>query len=257
MIDLHVISDLALFMFEHTDPVDEVLPDCDLVIFAGNCGYVKRTMVYAEMLCNKYPDKQFIVNLGMKELPFQKNSTEIRDGLMVRHAHSELWPENLHFKYQKPIKLKIKDRELDILCMFGFPYIDENVQADEVWKSTEWYRYAYHGLTHNQNDFKPKGASDVNHGHFPIWSTPALCREYHDKELEIVKAWLGDGGADSKILITALSPIDDPCLSGIQYTMYSEIEPDHWIFGGSAIKTSKLYGNPGKGAACRSEVLCI
>jgi len=261
MIDLHVISDLCLYMYEQTAPEDTVIPPCDLVIINGNCGYVKRTMIYAESMCKKYPDTTFILNLGMREVIHQKNETEIQDGLIFRKSLSEHWPKNLLFS-NKPIKLTIKNQDINILCLRGYPKVAESVQDDATWRSTEWYRFTYHGITHNQNDFKPKAAADVYHGHFPIWSTPELCRRDHDKELSIINTWLGDTtDNETKVLVTTFSPLNDPCLGDIPYEMLPDISPNYWIVGGTKVnqKTNRgtIYGNPGRGESCRNDILSI
>ena len=64
MIKVHVISDLFLGFNEFANPEDEVLPEVDLVILNGNIGHLKRGMLYAETLCRKYPETQFVYNLG-------------------------------------------------------------------------------------------------------------------------------------------------------------------------------------------------
>jgi hypothetical protein len=249
-------------MYEHADPEDNCIPDCDLVIINGNCGYVKRTMIYVESLCKKYPNMIFLVNLGMRELIHQKNEDEIREGLTFRRLFSEHWPKNLIFSFKKPIMLSIKGRNINILCLYGYPNVAEGVQDDANWRSTEWYRFTYHGITHDQKMFKPKEASDVYHGHFPIWSTPDLCRRDHDKELSIVYEWLENTNPDEcKILLTAISPINEPALDNIPYEMFPEISPDYWIVGGTDINQKinrcTVYGNPGRGILRRNNILSI
>ena len=261
MLKVHVISDLWLEDNEWADPVDEVLPDCDLVIFTGNCGSTKRTMIQIELLCKKYPEKQFIFNMGRREMAHQKSYTQISDGLAVRQLHSELWPKNLHYRYKKPITLKIKDITLDILCLHGYPKIAESVIEDEIWKSTSWHRHFFHGLTHDQTVFKAPQAANVYHGHWPIWSTPELCRQDHDVELETISSWLAQPSEGYKVLVTALGPINDSSLENIEYTMYQGIQPDYWFVGGASIDTmigkSHLHGNPGRGLIPRTTMFTM
>ena len=58
MIKAHVISDLELHEAEWANPIDETLPDCDLVFINGNNGILRRSMVFAETICKKYPHVQ-------------------------------------------------------------------------------------------------------------------------------------------------------------------------------------------------------
>jgi hypothetical protein len=261
MIKVHVISDLWYDDNEWSDPVDELLPDCDLVIVNGNCGFSKRTMLYIETLCRKYPEKQFIYNLGRKEVPYQKSYTQIPNGLTVRQLYSDLWPKNLHYSYKKPFSLTIKNTTLDILCLHGYPNVADKVENDLNWKSTSWHRYFYHGITHDQAVFKAPQAADVYHGHWPIWSTPELCREDHNNELITINDWLAQPSDGHKVLITALGPINDSSLANIEYTMYDGIQPDYWFVGGSSVNTMlgncHLHGNSGRGSLARNTVFTM
>ena len=259
---IHLISDVNSAWFqEKPNHEDYELPDADIVIFTGNySNFLRRTMDQVENIAKMYPEKLFIVNFGMKELTAQKSFTEIRDGINNRQLFYENWPKNLHFSYQKPLKLEINNKKVDVLCLYGFPHVEE-VDMN-VWKSTEWYQYTFHGITHDQSYFKPKQAADVYHGHFWIWSTPELCREDHKKECEIISNWIAEKEEEStQILVTALSPLKDPCLEGVDYTMYPDLHPDVWVFSGvpTTIHNNRivLHGNPGSGTVARSVTLDI
>ena len=263
MIKVHVISDFYLPFIEFSTETDVSLPECDLVVIAGNMGQIKRVMVYVESLCRKYPDKQFIFNTGRTEDGLhQKNNTEMSDGLTNRQSLSNFWPKNLHYGFQKPISLTINDQKIEVLCFHGFPYIAEDNIDDSIWKSTQWYKYATHGVTYDQKEFKHKDAADIYHGWFPKFSTVERCREDHDLEYDIVKQWLNNAPSDvTKILVTALFPKNDPCLEGIDYTMYPGINPDVWIASGRTLEDRTnnyvLYGNPGREQSAREAVLMI
>ena len=263
MIKIHTISDYYLRFTEFTTDVDETLPECDLVIIVGNMGYIKRSMIYAEYLCRKYPEKQFVISVGRTENGLhQKNDTEITDGLTNRQMISELWPKNLHHAFKKPIKLVINDQKIEVLCFYGFPHITEETIDDSVWKSTQWYKYASHGVTFDQKEFKHKDAADVYHGWFTKFSTPERCREDHDKEFEVVREWLSHKSEDTvQILVTALNPKNDPCLENISYSMYHGAQPDVWIAGGIKMEDRSdnfiLYGNPGRDESARKSILII
>lgn len=262
MIKAHVISDLLLGFIEFTDPVEETLPDCDLVFIVGNLGHIKRGMIYIEKLCAKYPNKQFIFNIGRTEGTGQKNNTELVDGLLTRQKLSEFWPKNLRYAHQQPIKIELNGGKLDILCLHGYPYIIENSVDKQSWKSSSWYKYVSHGVTYDQNEFKPKDSSDVYHGWFPKVSNVERCREAHDTEYSIIKNWLSSRSNDErKILVTALSPLNDPCLPKLEYIMYPDINPDMWIVGGTSVDLEtnhyRLYGNSGRGNLAREATFII
>jgi hypothetical protein len=263
MINIHVISDLYLGFVEFTDAIDETLPNCQIVVIVGNIAQIKRTMLYVETLCKKYPDRQFVLNVGRVEDGLhQKNTTELSDGLTARQEISEFWPKNLHYAFQKPIILNINGKTLSIFCFHGFPHIMEDIIDSTRWKGTAWYKYATHGVTIDENEFKNKNAANIYHGWFPKFSTPERCRQDHYKEQELAKEWLSAADENHiKVLVTALHPKNDPCLSDIDYIMYPDISPDVWIASGVSGETRTnntiIYGNPGRSKSARESVLTI
>ena len=262
MIKAHVISDLYLYDNEWTDPIEETMPECDIVFINGNNGIIRRSVFLAETICKKYPEIQVIYLNGRRELLRQKEKNLANNGLTARKYYSDLWPKNLHFSFEKPIHLTINETKLDILCLHGYPNITNADIDSELWKSTSWYKYVNHGLTADPNYSRPKGISNASRGDFPIWSTPCLCREEHAREYEITKQW-NDSREEGvvKILATSLSPIDDLSLNGIEYTMYPGISPDHWVVSGHETDTVfsdyHLHGNPGRGQAARNKTFII
>lgn len=261
MIKAHVISDLALHEAEWANPIDETLPDCDLVFINGNNGILRRSMVFAEAICKKYPHVQVVYLNGRQELVRQKERTIISNGLITRKHFSELWPTNLHYDFEKPISLTINNITLDILCLHGYPLIEKDINTD-LWKSSDWYRYVTHGLTSDPDYCRPQGISNASRGEYPVWSSPELCRIDHDKEYAIVNDWCNHREKDTvKILATSLSPINDASLPKIDYTLYPNITPDYWLVSGHRVDIQtpsyRLYGNPGAGALARSNVLTI
>ena len=258
MIDLHVIGDVDYYITEKFTPSELQLPDVDLVILTGNVGYIKKTFHYAEELAALNPNTQFIVNLGILEVVNQKHENQMRDGLYARQLYHEHWHKNLHYKLEESIKLTIKDRNLDILCTSGFPYIDESVSDGKEWRSNRWYKFAYHGITHDQKYFKPKMAADVYHGWSPIWSTPELCRKDHDREVEVISHWIENKEEDStQILVSALGPKCKEYLGDTRYRMYDSVKPDYWVTGGGDSTESYILSNPGRGSLARNKVFTI
>ena len=258
MIDLHVIGDVDYYQTEKIDPTEFVIPDVDLVIMTGNFSYVRKTFYFIEELTKRYPHTQFIVNLGILERVMQKYETQMRDGLYTRQKYYEHWPKNLHYRFEEPINLNIKGRNLDILCTLGFPHIDHTVKDDATWRNNKWYRFAYHGITHDQNQFKPKMASDVYHGWSPIWSTPELCRADHDREVEIISTWVAEKKEDStQILVSALGPNCKEYLGEVPYKMYDTVRPDYWVAGGEGSTETYILSNSGRGSLARSKVFSV
>ena len=257
MTKIHVISDLEYWINEFADPIEGELPDCDLVIVNGNLGQFRRSMLYTEGMCQKYPNGTFIYNPGRREAARQKNRHELTAALTTRQKMSELWPKNLKYGFEKPIELNINNENFSILCMFGYPKITEKVETS-VWHNTQWYKEVNLGHRHDQAAYKPVGSADLYHGSYPLWTTPEMCSEEHDKEQVIVKEWMNTC-PDKKILITHLNPVNDPCLTGVNYQLYPDINHTEacWISAGLVNDDALNYSNAGRGESVRNRVLEI
>ena len=72
MIKAHVISDLYLYDNEWADPIEETMPECDIVFINGNNGIIRRSVFLAETICKKYPEIQVIYLNGRREMLRQK-----------------------------------------------------------------------------------------------------------------------------------------------------------------------------------------
>ena len=120
-------------------------------------------------------------------------------------------------------------------------------------------------MTEDHNLFRPAGASDVYHGWFPTRITLDDVNARHDYEEKIVRKWELDYSENSgyKILITALSPINDPHCAGIKYSTYPNIHlyKRLWVTGGIRINAiargARLVSNPGSGPVARSQLIEI
>ena len=90
---VHVIHDLMYGFNEPTEFADLNLPEVDLVIFNGNISVnAKRTMLYATELTTKYPNVQFVLNLGWYETYFTympKDTWELEDNISARIQNSD------------------------------------------------------------------------------------------------------------------------------------------------------------------------
>ena len=153
MIKVHVISDLDLGFTEFADPIDETIPDVDLVILNGNIGHLKRSMLYAETLCNKYPNIPFVYNLGEKELYWdniEKFTGETIQGLTIRKRTNTTWPKNLYWDSKESLIITLQNgQEVDVLCTYGFPKI---YSYEGNWEDTSWHKnYISHTLLNAVN----------------------------------------------------------------------------------------------------------
>ena len=253
---IHVISDLFL-RFNEPSTDDEFLPEADLVIINGNIGHPKRSMLYVETVCKKYPDTPFIYVLGETELHMSitKSLDEVEQSLIIRRDNSLTWPSNLYFLDQ-PTTITCKNGEkFDILSVYGFPRI-HSIQGQ--WKDTRWARYYimdyYHFLDKDPTGkwFKPEGTSSVDHGHIPIFSTLKWINEQNELERQKIQKWLSEK-EHKKLLITHVNPYYDTRFTGqIQSSYPLDFTDVVWITSSTECErdiiyqNARLYSNPGR-----------
>lgn len=263
MAKIHIISDLDLGFNEFTPLEDENIPDVDLVILNGNNGGLKRSMLYAETLANRYKDVQFVVNLGYTEKYFHylpKFMNEHEESMEIRKNTNDSWPDNLHWSNQNII-LQLRTGEyFDILCTFGFPKI---YGYSGEWKDTFWYKNIIIDVTLDQTSSqinKPKETSNVCHGYLPIWATPESINEQHEKEEKKVKKWELTS-THYKILVTHVNPFNDTRLKDLSFSTYNiHLNNMLWISSNTKQEYVKFLGarlvtNPGRGKLPRSHVV--
>jgi len=265
MAKVHVISDLHLEFNEISISEQTLPPGTNLVIFNGNIGkHIKRGFLYIETMCNLYPEVQFVVNLGERELysTYDKFVNEVRTALSVRRDNSTTWPKNLHFS-EKNMILSLKDgTQVDILCTYGFPYIHSFTGA---WEDTIWYRNHCKDIVYGLDeivDHVPAATSRVLHGAIPIFVTKDDINHMHDKEWKTVRDWETKPSV-IKILVTHMNPYIDTRYGSCKVTPYNiHLDTGYWIgsntfIDGVRFLGSKLYSNPGRGIDARSRVFEI
>lgn len=264
MTTIHVISDLFLG-FNEFSTEDENIPDVDLVILNGNIGHIKRSMLYAETLCKKYPSTQFVCNLGETELYYSVNKSlnETRSALEFRKNSNATWPNNLHYNYLESKIITLRNGyKFDIMCAYGFPKIySYNID----WNETVWAKKYPMKIESNDNwnnIYKPKEVSNVKLGEIGIFATKDWINEEHEKEWLIVKKW-EIAQTEYKILITHINPYKDSRCENQSVAPYN-IHLDKGIWISSNVKNNgllllggRLYSNPGRGLEARSNVIRI
>lgn len=266
MFTIHVISDLNLKFNEFTPPEEQILPDVDLVILNDNIGsLMKRGFFYTEELCAKYPDTQFVYNLGFNDLfalsHLPKNDNELVKAIETRSKFNKDWPKNLHSFYDRSKLIQLRNGEtVDIFCSFGFPKI---LNYEGAWEDHIWWRNIIYDVTMDIDDPRcilPKDSSRVKHGLIPLWATQEWINRKHDEEQQLITAWCSNT-TYSKILVTTINPVNDTrCykqaiqsfdvnINGLWVTSNSEIDT---IYNGV-----RLISNPGRGETKRSSVISM
>lgn len=263
MIKIHVISDLNLGFNEFADPVDETLPACDLVVFNSNID--KRSLLYIETLCKKYPKIQFLINGAVPLLSMPTQAPGLDNQLTARQMISDYWPKNLHVNCSWPTDITIGDQKLDILCLYGTPKFSNPEVDISQSMFCRSHRGAF-GVTDDHSLFRPKNADEVYHGVYPIMPTARLSNFSHDIEEQLARKWelTYNETSGKKLLVTRMSPLLEPMLDGFNYSIYTGIHLEHgvWVtahrpWDKTVYLGAKLLANPGRGSVARSKVFEI
>lgn len=261
---IHVISDLYLGYNEFSTE-EEQIPDVDLVIINGNVGLLKRSMYYVETLCNKYPDIQFVVNLGQIErCAPEKYIGELEDNISIRVSSNPTWPKNLYWG-KKPAHIVLRNGlPINLLCTYGYPLVMRSI---EPWETTDWYRF--HAMNYvdansiEGSRFKPAETSDVPHGVIPIPASIDYINQEHEKELVLVRNWENTAAEGQRILVTHVNQYNDKRFAGIKVKPYLiHLHQGIWISSntecnGLMFLGGKLYSNPGRGSNARDKVITV
>lgn len=260
MFKIHVISDLRLGFNEFADPVDETIPDVDLVVIAGNIGKAKRSALYVETLAKKYPDIQFIWLWGESELYFPgmpKFMGELEDSMKVRVKNTD-FPKNIHWCHDDRMFVTLRTgQEIDVFCSYGFPRI---MSYTGDWEDTHWFKYYAVEMQYDTLDFafKPKETSNVQHGPVPVWATKEWINATHDRMWEKIRVWEREY-TGFKLLVTHINPYRDTRCENQVVTPYRiHLNNMAWVTSDTPTYVNflggKLIANPGRGIDCRSKV---
>jgi hypothetical protein len=269
MIKIHVISDLFLG-FNEFSTEEEKIPDADLVIINGNIGVFKRSMMYAETLCKKFPDIQFVYNYGKTEFASSapKFVGEIEESMDIRKRANPTWPKNLHWS-KEPQNIQLRNgKEVNVLSTYGYPKIH---LCYVPWEDTIWHRdhimkfsldFPSHENASEAQWHKPRDSSNVFHGYCPVFASKEWINEQHQKEWKLVQDWeLNSKGI--KILVTHFNPYKDSRFENQETSPYLiHLENGHWIASDTEVNGTKflgasLHSNPGRGPLARQKVITI
>ena len=265
MANVHIISDLFLEYNESSEAEEVLPPDIDLVIFNGNIGnHIKRSFLYMETMCKKYPEVQFVVNLGQQELysNYDKYVDEISNGIQIRRDNHPNWLKNLHYSKGSMLITLRDGTQVDVLCTYGFPKI---YTYEGSWEDTYWHRnhcvkivYGHDEIAH----FKPDSTSNVLHGAVPIFATKRDIDDLHEKEWKLAQDWELTPTV-IKILVTHINPYKDTRCDGSKVSAYNiHLEKGYWIGSNTPVDGiiflgAKLFSNPGRGVEARSRIFSI
>lgn len=269
MFTVHVISDLNLLYNEFTPESEYNIPDVDLVVLNGNIGVLpKRSQLYVEELCKKYPDTQFVFNYGFSEFYpngiMPKVNEVINTTYEQRESLNENTPKNFTRLYRKNKLIKLRNGDIaDVFCAFGFPYI---YSFKGKWEDYIWYRNIIVKGIDDPRDPEitlPKGTTLCNHGSMPVWASQQWINEQNAIEFNLIRDWELNVREGSKILLTHINPIQDSRTTNQVVEFFNiHLHNGVWIGSNTYINNTlylgaRFYSNPGRGETARSLVITV
>lgn len=264
MFTLHVISDLNLG-FNETSAFDENIPDVDLVILAGNLGFLKRSALFAETLAKKYPSTQFFWGWGETErysVNVEKFDGEIEQSTKFRVNNHPNFPQNLHWTFNDRLFITLRNGQtIDLFFAYGFPYI---LSYEGDWEDTHWFKNYIMHIEHDTKDFvyKPKETSNVRHGGVPIWASVDWINEKYEQTLIKIRKWENEK-TNYKILVTHINQYNDTRLINQKFYPYKiHLNNMAWVTSNSTVGSvnflgAKLISNPGRGEIARRKIFTM
>lgn len=263
MTSLHIISDLHLGFNEKAEE-EHNIPDVDVVIVNGNISSPKRAMLYLETLCNKYPSTQFVYNTGYTErfhLAKEKFIGHRDISEKLRSLVYTKYPKNLHFPLNNNIVIDTRNgRQLDVLCVFGFPEI---VKSMIDWETTWYHRHICMDVTRDYKHVsfkKPAETSDVSHGEIPIFASMEFINKQNENETSLIRNW-EVSSVHSKILVTHINPYNDERNYGLKVRPHLiHLDYSLWVTSNTKVSDVRFSGanlisNPGRGIEQRSNII--
>ena len=265
MFTCHVISDLFYYETERFSEEDLTLPDVDLVIINGNIANGKKSMQYAQILCQKYPDICFVYNFGFTEAyigNLLKDIDEMYNGIHNRKLMSSFWPKNLYYSQDEMIITLRTGFTISVFCAFGWPTIHS---FRGQWKETYLYKNVIAEVTNDykhKHYVKPLETSDVWHGYLWVWAYPEWVTKKSIEETDKARKWELTPN-HYKVLVTHLNPIKDSRLNNISYSSYNiHLNDMLWIAADNYVDDALYQGahlraNPGRGLTPRSRIINV
>ena len=239
---LHIYSDLGLRYLDFADPVDELVPDVDAVIVAGNISSdAKRSLLFQETLGQH--NKPVFLNFGLLEFSKGSYCLETLKSAHIRYGVKK--DTNCYYKHNGNTILP--ELKLDVLPLFGWPTFksQEEVDSTKLGKinlEVVWgMYYNEEGVAVNTFDPYPTKWHRIN--------------ELHEQEQQVLRDWLADQYTtdNTKVLIVGHNYADiiKADLTNVILIVPGEQAQD------TAFNNGRLYSNPGCGALPRSRILTV
>jgi hypothetical protein len=239
---LHIYSDLRLRYLEFSDPVDELVPDVDAVIVAGNISTdAKRSLLFQETLGQH--NKPVFLNYGLLEFTRGSYCLETLNSTQLRYGVKK--DTNCYYKHNGNTILP--ELKLDVLPLFGWPKFNsqeelDNTKLGKILLEVVWgMYYDEEGVAINAYDPYPTRWNRIN--------------ELHEQEQSVLADWLADQHTtdNTKVLVVGhnYAEIIKADLTNVILVVPGEEAQD------TAFNNGRLYSNPGRGSLPRSRILTV
>lgn len=239
---IHVYSNLNLRYFEFADPIDEQVPDCDLIVVAGGISdNVKRSLLFQETI-SVISKKPLVVNYSLTEFAKGDFYQDVIEATAVRYQMKSEVKCYYHFNHS----ISIDNPMVDVLTVTGWPHIgpDEDMSLSPLKRYL--IKVKFGKIYNEQNEL----IAQVDHGYV----SKEEINELHQSDRSRISDWLARTNTAPRLLVigsNARTILDGFDLTGVTVITTADEFTDCEFQGG------RLYANPGSGLTARSNVLTI
>jgi hypothetical protein len=239
---IHVYSNLNLRYFEFADPIDEQIPDCDLIVVAGSISdNAKRSLLFQETI-SVISKKPLVVNYSLTEFAKGDFYQDVVEATAVRYQMKTDVKCYYHFNDC----INISDPAVNVLTVTGWPHIltDEDLNLSPLGRYLIRVKFAR--IYNEKNEL----IAQVDHS--PV--SKDVINELHQVEHTRISNWLGTTSTAPRLLVVGSNARE--ILAGFDLTGVTVITTAD-EFTDCEFQGGRLYANPGSGAGARSNVLVI
>lgn len=240
---IHVYSNLNLRYFEFADPIDEQVPDCDLIVVAGSISdNVKRSLLFQETI-SVISQKPLVVNYSLTE--FSKGDF-YHDAISATAVRYQM-KADVKCYYHFDDSITVDNPNVDVLTVTGWPNITTNEELAQSPLRRYLIRVKSHCKIYNEQneliaqvDHSPVSRDEIN--------------ELHRTDRSRISTWLNNPGASTRLLVigsNARELLQGFDLTGVTVITTADEFTDCEFQGG------RLYANPGSGIGARSNILTV
>lgn len=240
---IHVYSNINLRYFEFANPIDEQVPDCDLIVVAGSISdSIKRSLLFQETI-SVISNTPLIVNYSLTE--FSKGDFYYDNVCATTVRYQMTKDTNCYYNHDSDIKLD--NPAVDVLAISGWPYIESEEELAISPLRKYVYKVVWNNMLYNE---KNELIGHIQHNTL----TREEINNLHNADRKRIENWLDQSITTPRLLV--LGGNFKQLLAGFDLTGVTVITTAD-AFIDCEFQNGRLYSNPGSGQIARSNILTV